>query len=111
MRLGPDRLRVEGAFPVEEFNERFGRELADDDYNSIGGFVFGELGRAPAVGDSVEIGHVRFEVAAVDGTRILHADATLLSVPRARQRRRRRRRVISVRRGRGGGSDFCRRRP
>ena len=33
------------------------------------------------VGDSVEIGHVKFDVATVDGTRILHADATLLPVP------------------------------
>ena len=84
VRLGPDRYRVEGSLPVEEFNERFERNLSDDDYHTIGGIVFGELGRAPAVGDSVEIGHVKFDVAAVDGTRILHADATLL--PRAASR-------------------------
>jgi CBS domain containing-hemolysin-like protein len=81
VRLGPDRYRVEGSFPVEEFNERFGRELSDEDYHTVGGVVFGELGRAPAVGDSVEVGHVKFDVAAVDGTRILHADATLLPLP------------------------------
>jgi putative hemolysin len=81
VRLGPDRYRVEGSLPVEEFNERFERELSDDDYHTVGGIVFGELGRAPAVGDSVEVGHVKFDVAAVDGTRILHADATLLPRP------------------------------
>ncbi len=81
VRLGPDRYRVEGSLPVEEFNERFHRELSDEDYHTVGGIVFGELGRAPAVGDSVEIGHVKFDVATVDGTRILHADATLLPVP------------------------------
>jgi CBS domain containing-hemolysin-like protein len=81
MRLGPDRYRVEGSLQVEEFNERFHRELSDEDYHTIGGVVFGELGRAPEVGDSVEICHVRFDVAAVDGTRILHVDATLLPLP------------------------------
>ena len=81
LRLGPDRYRVQGSLPVEEFNERFGRNLSDDDYHSIGGIIFGELGRAPIVGDSVEIGHVKFDVVAVDGTRILHADATLLPLP------------------------------
>jgi Mg2+/Co2+ transporter CorC len=81
VRLGPDRYRVEGSFPVEEFNERFGRKLSDDDYHTVGGIVFGELGRAPAVGDSVEVGHVKFDVSAVDGTRILHTDATLLPLP------------------------------
>ena len=39
-------------------------------------------GARPAVGDSVEVGHVKFDVAAVDGTRILHADATLLPLPK-----------------------------
>jgi len=43
-RLATDRLRIEGSFPIEDFNERFGRDLPTDDYNSIGGFVFGELG-------------------------------------------------------------------
>ena len=33
------------------------------------------------MGDSVEIGHVKFDVADVDGTRITHADATLLPLP------------------------------
>jgi CBS domain containing-hemolysin-like protein len=87
LRLGPDRYRIEGSFPVEEFNTRFDRDLSDDDYHTVGGVVFGELGRAPAVGDSVEIGSVKFDVAAVDGTRILHADATLMPKPeRARDR-------------------------
>ena len=57
-------------FPVEEFNERFERDLSDEDYHTVGGIVFGELGRAPAVGDSVEIGHVKFDVA--DGRRHPH---------------------------------------
>jgi CBS domain containing-hemolysin-like protein len=81
VRLGPDRYRVEGSLPVEEFNERFDRNLSDDDYHTVGGIVFGELGRAPAIGDSVEIGHVKFDVADVEGTRILHTDATLLPRP------------------------------
>jgi CBS domain containing-hemolysin-like protein len=81
VRLGPDRYRVEGSLPVEEFNERFDRNLSDEDYHTVGGVVFGELGRAPAVGDSVEIDDVRFDVATVDGTRILHTDATLLPRP------------------------------
>jgi putative hemolysin len=84
VRLGPDRYRVEGSLPIEEFNERFQRALSDDDYHTVGGIVFGELGRAPVVGDSVEICHVKLDVAAVDGTRILHADATLLPLPERR---------------------------
>jgi putative hemolysin len=81
LRLGRDRLRIEGSFPIEDFNERFARELPTDDYTSIGGFVFGELGRAPQPGDVVVYNHTRFEVVAVDGTRILQVDVTLGSPP------------------------------
>jgi CBS domain containing-hemolysin-like protein len=84
VRLAADRYRVDGRLPVEEFNERFERDLPNEDYHTVGGVVFGELGRAPAVGDSVEIGHVKFDVATVDGTRILHTDATLLPRPQRR---------------------------
>ena len=52
-RLGVGRMRLGGSFPIEEFNVRFGTSLPDEDYHSVGGFVFGELGRAPKVGDSV----------------------------------------------------------
>jgi CBS domain containing-hemolysin-like protein len=76
-RLGKSRMRVGGSFPIEEFNQRFGTHLPDRDYHSIGGFVFGELGRAPRVGDAVETDGVRFEVSAVDGPRIVEVDVEL----------------------------------
>jgi CBS domain containing-hemolysin-like protein len=81
LRLGRDRLRIEGSFPIEDFNERFGRHLPTDDYTSIGGFVFGQLGRAPQPGDVVAYDNTRFEVVAVDGTRILQVDVTLGEPP------------------------------
>jgi CBS domain containing-hemolysin-like protein len=77
LRLGRDRMRIEGSFSIEDFNERFARELPTDDYTSLGGFVFGELGRAPQPSDVVEYDDTRFEVISVDGTRILQVDVTL----------------------------------
>ena len=74
-----------GSFPIDEFNERFGTTLSGDDYHSIGGFVFGELGRAPRVGDSVTARGARFEVSAVDGKRITQVDVTLLPVEQQSQ--------------------------
>ena len=100
LRLGPDRYRVEGSLPVEEFNERFGAQLSDEDYHTVGGIVFGELGRAPVVGDSVEIeARASSTSTRVDGTRILHADATLLPLPERGDERRGRRRRVSYRAG------------
>ena len=74
---GVGRMRLGGSFPIEEFNERFGTSLPDEDYHSVGGFVFGELGRAPKVGDTVTTDGVRFEVSGVDGPRIVEVDVTL----------------------------------
>jgi magnesium and cobalt transporter len=70
-------MRMGGSFPIEEFNERFGTSLPDENYHSVGGFVFGELGRAPKVGDSVTAAGTRFEVSGVDGPRIVEVDVTL----------------------------------
>jgi CBS domain containing-hemolysin-like protein len=77
LRIGRGRVRLVGSFPIDEFNERFGKSLPVDDYHTIGGFVFGELGRAPKVGDTVAFDAARFEVSAIDGSRIREVDVTL----------------------------------
>jgi CBS domain containing-hemolysin-like protein len=76
-RIGRGRVRIGGSFPIDEFNERFGTDLPVDDYHTVGGFVFGELGRAPKVGDTVSYDGARFEVSSTDGPRILEVDVTL----------------------------------
>jgi len=77
LRIGRGRVRLVGSFPIDEFNERFGKSLPVDDYHTIGGFVFGELGRVPRVGDTVAFDGARFEVSAIDGPRIREVDVTL----------------------------------
>jgi CBS domain containing-hemolysin-like protein len=77
LRIGRGRVRIGGSFPIDEFNERFGIELPDDDYHTVGGYIFGELGRAPKVGDTVGFDGARFEVASTDGPRIIEVDVTL----------------------------------
>jgi CBS domain containing-hemolysin-like protein len=69
-QIDDDTYRVDGMFPIDEFNERFGTELPDDDYHTIGGFVFGQLGRAPEPGDDVSYDGMRFDVLEVEGSRI-----------------------------------------
>lgn len=67
-------VRVNGLLSIGEVNDRFGTEIEDPYYNTIGGFVFGKLGRRPEVGDEVRAnGHI-FRVAALDGLRIERVD-------------------------------------
>jgi CBS domain containing-hemolysin-like protein len=77
-RIDDDTIRIAGTFPIDDFNEQFGTGLEDDDYHSIGGFVFGLLGRAPEPGDSLDHDGVRFDVLEVEGSRILKLAITFM---------------------------------
>ena len=55
-RIDDRTIRVSGTFPIDDFNEQFGKEMPQDDYHTLAGFVFGQLGRAPEQGDEVDFG-------------------------------------------------------
>ncbi len=69
-RVDETHIRIHGTFSIDDFNEQFGTGLPQEDYHTIAGFVFGELGRAPQPGDEVEHDGLRFSVVEVDGQRI-----------------------------------------
>ena len=43
-RVSDDTIRIDGTFTIDDFNEEFGCDLSDEDYHTVGGFVFGQLG-------------------------------------------------------------------
>ena len=55
---------------ISEFNSQFGATLDDTDYTTIGGYIFGQLGRLPRVGDRVTVGPFTFEVVEMEGRRV-----------------------------------------
>ena len=67
---GDGAARLDGAMPISEFNSKFDASLDDTDYTTIGGYVFGQLGRLPRVGDRVTAGPFTFEVVEMDGRRV-----------------------------------------
>jgi CBS domain containing-hemolysin-like protein len=64
------RVLVAGSMIIGELNERFGLTVPPEDYSTIGGFIFGALGRLPVVGDRVAAGGAVFIVREMDGRRI-----------------------------------------
>ncbi len=76
-RLEDGRVRIHGTFPVDDFNEQFGRALPVEDYHTIGGFVFGLLGRQPEPGDQAAHDGCRFKVLEVEGSRIERVEVEL----------------------------------
>ena len=69
-QVDDDTVRIDGTFPIDDFNERFHTSLPDEDYHTVAGFVFGLLGRQPEIGDDIAHDGLRFDVLDVEGSRI-----------------------------------------
>ena len=65
-----DGITLPGDMEIEDVNEAYGLKISHKDYLTIGGYVFGQLGRLPQVGDRVTVGDVRFEVLEMEGLRV-----------------------------------------
>ncbi len=78
VQLGNGRILLSGSLPLEDFNERFGTAIDDQDFHTVAGAVFDAAGRVPAEGDSVTVAGFVFVVLEMDGSRIvrLQADRT-----------------------------------
>jgi magnesium and cobalt exporter, CNNM family len=48
-------ILVDGGASIDEVNERFDMDLSSQDFDTIGGYIFGALGRAPEEGDSISV--------------------------------------------------------
>ncbi|HEY6808006.1 MAG TPA: hemolysin family protein [Gemmatimonadales bacterium] len=59
-----------GGTAIKDVNETYGLALDDRDYTTIGGLLFGALGRLPKVGDRVTLSGARFEIVEMDGRRV-----------------------------------------
>ncbi len=61
---------IDGRIPITEVNEHFDLDLPHEDFDTIGGYVLGSLGRPPEAGDSVEADGATLHVKSVDGQRV-----------------------------------------
>ena len=69
-QIGEDLFAVDGRIPITEVNEHFNLDLSHEDFDTIGGFILGSLGRPPEVGDTVEADGATLNVKSVDGPRV-----------------------------------------
>jgi CBS domain containing-hemolysin-like protein len=61
---------VDGRIPITDVNERFELDLPHEDFDTIGGYILGSLGRPPETGDTVEADGATMQVKSVDGPRV-----------------------------------------
>jgi putative hemolysin len=76
--ISENQYRISGSYNLAEFNDFFKSELPEEDYDTVGGLVFGLFGRIPRSGESTTVDHFKFRVEKMKGSRILNLHLTLL---------------------------------
>lgn len=63
-------LVMAGTTPLSEITERLGLDFGEQEFDTVGGYVMGELGRLPEPGDEVEVRGYTLKVTQMAGQRI-----------------------------------------
>lgn len=61
---------VDALTPIDDFNERFGADFNDDEYDTVGGLVTAAIGHLPEAGEELTMGRFVFRVANADARRV-----------------------------------------
>jgi len=61
---------LDGSLAISDFNAEHDLQLDDTDYTTLGGYLFGQLGRLPRTGDRIPVGQDLFEIVEMDGRRV-----------------------------------------
>jgi len=74
-------FRVKAQTEISAFNEAFGTEYANEDFDTIGGLVLSKFGRLPKRGEHIEIENLRFSIHRADSRRIHSLQVEKLVTP------------------------------
>ena len=75
------RYRVKAQTEIAAFNEKFGSDLSDEEFDTVGGLVLKAFGRLPKRGETTTIDKFRFRVVRADSRRIYTLQVEKLSPP------------------------------
>ena len=68
--IDDDTIRVDAKMAIDEVNELLGAELPHEEWDTVGGLVFGLTGRVPVAGETVRYDSLEFRTERVTGRRI-----------------------------------------
>ena len=67
-------LSVASKTSIDDFNELYDQDIPNEDFQTIGGYVFGLLGREPEIGDIAEDKNITYKILEVDGIKITRVE-------------------------------------
>jgi CBS domain containing-hemolysin-like protein len=65
-----DEYIVSGSVRLEEINDLIGTTIESEEFDSVGGFIIGQLGRLPEASEQVEYNNIIFKIENIDKNRI-----------------------------------------
>jgi CBS domain containing-hemolysin-like protein len=68
--LDEEVMRIDARLGVDDLNDVLGAELPQEGWDTVGGLVFGTLGRIPVEGETIELNGVAITVERVQGRRV-----------------------------------------
>ncbi|MDH5424462.1 MAG: CBS domain-containing protein [Gammaproteobacteria bacterium] len=79
-RHGLTRYSVRAMTSVEEFNDVFGSDFSDEQFDTIAGVLIQKFGHVPARGEIVSIGRLQFKIMSADSRRLHNIQVIILPV-------------------------------
>ena len=70
VRIDDNTLNVSCKMDIEDINEKYDLDIPNEDFQTIGGYVFGLLGREPELNDVIEDKNITYTILEIDGRRI-----------------------------------------
>ncbi len=87
-RIDRKTAEVDGRLHIDDLNDTFGLDIPEDeDYDTVAGFIFSELGFIPTADETLEAGGARFTVLVADERKISKLRVELIEDVRGEQGR------------------------
>jgi magnesium and cobalt transporter len=80
INVSETKFRIRGITELEQVNEALGTNFADEDNDTLAGFILRKLGRVPHKGESITIENILFEVQRADARQVHVLLATKLEI-------------------------------
>jgi magnesium and cobalt transporter len=80
INVSETKFRIRGITELEQVNEVLGTNFADEDNDTLAGFILRNLGRVPHKGESIKIANILFEVQRADARQVHVLLATKLEI-------------------------------
>jgi CBS domain containing-hemolysin-like protein len=68
--VNENEVVFQGRIDLDHFNDVMGSNIQDEDAETLGGFIYNQIGRVPLAGESIQVGNLRLSVEQVLGRRI-----------------------------------------